>query len=124
MLVCGASAAAGEPVDPAPTDKNAALTAADHPRWIAIPSGDDVARVYPPAASKAGVSGRAIISCTVTVAGKMNDCAIVAEDPPAMGFGQAALKLQNRFAMAPKTQLGGDAGGATVRIPIRFVLRP
>lgn len=92
------------------------------PDWQMRPSQEDIARVYPPAAAQAGVAGKALMACTVTEEGRMAGCEILEEEPPQAGFGEAALKLQRRFKMMPKTKDGDPVGGGRVVIPVRFAV--
>src|SRR5665213_874571 len=92
------------------------------PDWSAKPTGEDLAGVYPEAAMKAGLEGRATIACVTTADGLLADCQVVAEDPPGAGFGDAALTLSARFRMRPMTKDGHAVAGGKVRIPIVFRL--
>ena len=91
-----------------------------HPDWTHIPSGDDVNTVYPAVASSLRASGRAEMQCEVRTDGKVENCVVVEETPPGLGFGEAALKLSDKFEMRPELIDGKAVGGAKVNIPIRF----
>ncbi|MGA0603009.1 energy transducer TonB [Caulobacter sp. KR2-114] len=82
----------------------------------------DIMRYYPERAQRLGVEGKAVISCTVNAEGRLADCAVVSEDPPGFGFGDAAVKMSSIFKMRPKAQNGIPVGGGKVTIPIRFQL--
>ena len=90
------------------------------PQWERKPSGEDVNRLWPAAAARKGIGGRAVLSCTVTATGTMSDCTIVSETPEGYGFGASALMLSGSFKMKPLTVDGLPVGGATVRIPLSF----
>ncbi len=94
------------------------------PDWAAKPDGRDIVSVYPPAARAAQLEGHATIGCEVGVEGRLHECKVLAEDPPEQGFGEAALKLSPFFRMLPMTKDGHPVGGGTIRIPVRFQLRP
>lgn len=89
------------------------------PDWVKTPSARDLAAVWPAAALKSGVGGKAVISCVVTVQGLLRECRVVSEDPPGVGFGSAAIALTPQFLMRPALR-GGTPVEATVNIPLNF----
>jgi TonB family protein len=91
------------------------------PEWVAIPSGDDMAKVYPDVALRLSLPGAASIKCIVDTDGKLQDCQIVKESPPGFGFGAAALRLAPDFKMKPAV-MDGRPVEAVLTIPIRFEL--
>lgn len=95
----------------APGDRN--------PDWVRRPTPETIAAVYPVAAMRAGRDGSATISCDVTVEGRLDRCRVVAEDPPGMGFGGAALQLAPQLLMTPKVR-GGKPVVGQATIPINF----
>lgn len=75
--------------------------------------------MYPQRAFERGVrAGRAEVSCVVSLEGRLEDCEIVSEDPPGMGFGREALAAarQARLTLLP----GRTAGEGRVNFPITF----
>jgi TonB family protein len=90
------------------------------PDWRRKPDGDDLARVYPDAARRAGVIGKARIECTVSVKGLLEQCEALSEGPPGWGFGAAALAMTRYFSWRPETVNGVAVGGASVVIPVDF----
>jgi TonB family protein len=98
--------------------------AVSNPDWGRMPTGDDLARVYPRPALSRGLSGRTKMSCKVRKDGTLTDCAIVQEDPPGYGFGDATLAVARYFRMTPTTADGKSVEGGTVIIPIAWRLAP
>ncbi len=92
------------------------------PDWVVKPVGADIADVYPPEAVKAGLGGAATIGCAVSLEGRLVDCKVLDEAPAQAGFGEAALKLSERFQMKPMTRDGHPVSGGKIRIPFRFAL--
>ena len=66
------------------------------------------------------MGGEARIECTVSAAGLLAGCKVLAESPQGAGFGEAALALAPKFAMKTVTPSGRPVAGASVVIPIRF----
>jgi TonB family protein len=93
-----------------------------NPSWRTKPSGSEIARYYPDDAIDRSISGTATISCEVLATGRLEACDIVSEQPYGLGFGKAAVGMMIRSArFNPKTVNGKPVGGATVRIPLRFI---
>jgi protein TonB len=90
-----------------------------NPDWIRKPTAQNMFLVWPREALREGVSGRALIQCTVTVQGSLRDCLVLSENPAAMGFGQAALALTPQFLMRPGT-IDGKPVESSIRVPIAF----
>lgn len=95
-----------------------------NPDWIAKPSGEDVARFYPPIAQVMRLEGRSTIQCSVNETGSVQGCTVLSEQPAGVGFGQAAIQLSQLFRMKPKMVDGVAVGGAEVTIPINFAMAP
>lgn len=80
--------------------------------WRTTPSGNDIARHYPPGADRANIGGWTVIECLTQVTGKLEDCKILGEAPAGGGFGEAGLKLIRLFQvdltkMPPESLAGG-----------------
>ena len=90
--------------------------------WIATPTGQDIANVYPPTAVAAGKSGAVLLDCKVATQGSLEQCQVEIEDPVGLEFGLAALELAPLFKMAQTAPDGSAVAGRTIRIPIMFNL--
>jgi TonB family protein len=91
------------------------------PDWMRVPTGAEMAQYYPTDAKKAGVGGRAVLSCTATADGTLADCHVDEVYPAGAGFDEAALRLTPLFKLHPAINARGEAvGGGTIRIPIVF----
>jgi len=89
-------------------------------RWVATPTGQDIANVYPPTAVQAGKSGAVLLECQVATEGELEACNVQIEDPVGLEFGMAALELAPLFKMSPNAPDGSAVAGRTIRIPIMF----
>lgn len=94
------------------------------PNWISRPTGADLARYYPTQAAKSRTGGMAVLACAVGVDGRLRACKVVSEAPVAAGFGDAALKLGERFRMSAQGRDGQSTANGSVRIPLKFALAP
>ncbi len=102
-----------------------AITAAPAPdlrevTWVATPTGQDIANVYPPTAVQAGKGGAVLLECKVAKEGSLNACHVQIEDPVGLEFGVAALELAPLFKMTATAPDGSAVAGRTIRIPIMF----
>ena len=90
------------------------------PKWVRLPTGDELVALWPPAALARGIGGKAIIVCIVSISGSVGGCVMDSETPAGYGFGAAALSLAPYFQMSPATQAGVPVAGGVVKIPIVF----
>jgi periplasmic protein TonB len=88
--------------------------------WVATPTGQDIANVYPPTAVSAGKSGAVLLECKVAAEGSLTGCNVQIEDPVGLEFGIAALELAPLFRMETTAPDGSAVAGRTIRIPILF----
>jgi TonB family protein len=93
-----------------------------NPDWVQKPTGDEMAKYYPKAASDAGKEGMAVIDCRVRADGTLRNCKVKKQNPAKYGFGEAALKISTIFRMRTKDEHGRSTVGAGVTIPIAFKL--
>ncbi|MFZ5721109.1 MAG: TonB family protein [Pseudomonadota bacterium] len=88
--------------------------------WVATPTGQDIANVYPPTAVEAGKSGAVLLECQVAAKGSLEACQVQIEDPVGLEFGLAALELAPLFRMTEVAPDGTAVAGRMIRIPIMF----
>jgi TonB family protein len=113
FLMQGAPAAAPAPPRP---------SIITNPDWLRRPTGEDMAKFYPRAATAANVEGRVVLHCSVTASGDLSDCTTSNETPEGQGFGAAAMSLSAIFKMRPQTRDGVPVNGGKINIPINFRL--
>ncbi len=98
----------------------------------------DYVSVWPKTAFQVRRDGAVKLSCVVDRFGLAESCTVVFEDPPNVGFGQAALELRPTLKLtpamgpngpitstmtialrfkAPRTEAGGDGGGGVFSMP-------
>jgi TonB family protein len=93
-----------------------------NPDWQRLPTAADISKYYPKAALRDDLAGRAILSCTVTVEGRLTGCTADHVTPEGAGFGEAAVATSEVFRMRPMTRDGRPVAGGTVRIPLNFII--
>lgn len=113
-------AGAGAGAEAQPKQASAAGPVITSPNWLRKPTPDEMMAVWPAEAARRGDGGKATIACTVNITGTLQGCTVVSEDPPGVGFGQAALLLAGAFKMKPMMVDGKPVAGGTVRIPIAW----
>ncbi len=89
---------------------------------VSGPTAADVARFYPDLAERMGTDGVAVVQCVAAADGSLTGCWPISEHPQGMGFGAAALKLASLIKFRPMARDGRVIGGASVSIPIRFII--
>jgi len=90
------------------------------PDWTRKPPAEDIGPVYPEAARRAGVIGKARVECKVAVSGRLEQCETLSESPTGWGFGVAALAMTKYFTWRPETVNGVPVGDVPVVIPFDF----
>jgi TonB family protein len=94
-----------------------------NPQWLKTVDPASAPKLYPPAAAKAGLKqGTAVVECQVTHAGTLTACSVVKEDPPGLGFGEAALAVASVMQANPWTAQGTPVEGARIRLPVTLKL--
>ena len=71
------------------------------PLVVSVPSPGERAHAYPKTAG--GRSGRVLIKCMVTKSGSFDNCVVAEENPPRLGFGEAALRESRLIRLRPQT---------------------
>lgn len=96
-------------------------TVITNPSWQRRPNGADYERFWPRRARESEIEGSASLDCVVDAEGRLA-CTVISEEPPNMGFGEAAVRISRQFRMNPQTVNGqATAGGRyRLRIPFRF----
>jgi TonB family protein len=93
------------------------------PKWMAVPQVNDITAVMPPKARAAKVfKARVQMVCSVIAGGRVDSCAVEAEEPLGLGWGEAAVKLAPYFRLSVWTEEGLPTVGGRVKIPLRFDL--
>lgn len=75
------------------------------------PSLAEVRREHPRAALAARQSGRAEMSCEIRLDQRLENCRLLRETPPGMGFGEAALRSAGYFRVRPPVRDGQPVAG-------------
>jgi TonB family protein len=105
--------------DPAPVAANYKLPSHTEPDWLVRPTKEEISRVYPRAAIRNHVAGRALLSCKVDTDGYLSDCTVSEETPKDAGFGNAALEVTGYMRMKPATTYGVPIE-TSVNVPVAF----
>lgn len=109
LVACIASAALAQ--DSPPPISEAAAEAAPAPvarqlHWVRQASARHFANAYPSRAAGAGLSGAAVLCCTVLADGRL-DCTVPFEWPSGYGFGEATLRIARELQLANGEELEG-----------------
>jgi len=89
------------------------------PAWLKAPSEEDLRGMWPAEAWRQQLGGKVRLVCEVDLQGLVQDCAVISEDPPGMGFGSAAMSLTPKFLFRPAT-VEGQPVTSRVTIPVNF----
>jgi protein TonB len=88
--------------------------------WVTRPSADEAARYYPDRAQRMDVSGRAVLDCRLTMAGKLEDCRAISEYPADYQFADRAIKLTQFMQLVPPTKKDVRKGTTRRILPMVF----
>jgi TonB family protein len=89
------------------------------PDWLRRPSPEELVSVWPKAAWKRRLGGRAQLNCWVSVQGVLVDCVVTSEFPAGEHFGDAALAMAPQMLMKAGSQKG-QLFGSGVNVPVNF----
>ena len=78
--------------------------------------------IYPPIAQRSEIEGTVYLEIFVDSKGKVINAAILKEDPPGRGFGDAAVKAFLGFTGSPALANGKEVA-VRYRYPVRFALK-
>lgn len=84
-----------------------------------VPQNEDMQREYPPLARMMGLPGRSVMTCKANLAGALEDCHVVSEEPAGMGFGAAAVRTAAYFRVRPASREGRPVEGS-ITIPMHW----
>jgi protein TonB len=88
--------------------------------WLAAPTRQDVAAVYPRGPATRAEPGRTTMRCTLTRSGGLKNCRVGATEPADKGFEDAALRLASKFKSVPTMLDGRSVADALVDVPLSF----
>ena len=111
------------PVTFAPEMLDAAQPVVGKPRWVSLPTAEQMKEGTPASEPGAGASTvRVVMECAVVAGGKVDSCLVEQETPSGHGYGAAALAITKYFTLSNWTLEGLPTVGGRVRIPIRYEL--
>lgn len=85
------------------------------------PSSTQMQRAYPRSALERGISGAAVVRCYVALDGNLHTCATTRENPPNMGFGNAAERLARQSTTAfPQRVDGRSVADGPIEVEYSF----
>lgn len=68
--------------------------------------------------------GRVGLSCVIRLDSRLDECRVVDETPPGLGFGAAGLQVAGYFRFQPPTEDGRPVAGQRVTVGVDFGNRP
>jgi len=80
-------------------------------RFIELPTGDDLARHFPPDAVRQQVNGDTKFQCVIDNEGVPRGCVVLSALPDGFDFDQATLQVLPRFRLKPTTSEGVPTAG-------------
>lgn len=102
------------------TDSRDALPLISAPQWASMPNAAVIRRLYPLEAAAAETSGVAHVACVARWDGTLEDCQLLSETPPDLGFGEATLRAARHHRLQAAPQQGADPRRGLVHLSIRW----
>jgi len=90
--------------------------------WSTAPTYAEVAAAYPEKAREKQIGGRATLSCSFKVGGRLGSCDTVAEEPKGRGFASAGRSLAKSFVGPSTLADGRSTVGMETQIPFTFAV--
>lgn len=90
------------------------------PQLIRGPSQAELRTLHPREAFRRRQGGRALLSCTIRLDTRLENCTLVSESPAGEGFGAAGLAAARYFRFAPPVNRGQRVAGATVQVGVEW----
>jgi TonB family protein len=91
-------------------------------RVVHRPSMQEVNDLYPDAAARQNMGGKATVICGVAATQRLVNCVVTREDPPGYGFGAALLKMVTLYRVEPPTYDGKVVQDFRFEIPMTFTM--
>lgn len=89
------------------------------PIWARRPDPAQIRDEYPEQARRSRQGGRVMLACTAESDGRLQ-CVVEGEEPPDLGFGNAALRIMRSARLERHDRTGQPVRGRVVRVPIVF----
>ena len=116
LALAAAAPALAQPVAPMTIDAKNVV-------WTLLPTGEDVARLYPRKALAAMINVSAVVDCTIHD-GVLEACTARDESVKGFGIGEAAIALVQLSHMQMTTTDGKPVEGGKISLPVAFRMPP
>ena len=110
MALAADAPPAAAPACPAPDTKDPPIAYIKNPKWVRMPKGDDVNRVFPPFALKGHKNDRTVTDCAIADDGTLKECSVLEDKRPGLGFDKASLALMKLYQMPPLAEQAAYTG--------------
>jgi TonB family protein len=89
----------------------------ESPQWGSLPNHGQFG---PEGAASAHVHGKVVLMCRANGLGRLQDCRVIAAQPPGWGFDASALEVSKLVRLAPTTCDGRRVDGEWITVPVDF----